>query len=927
MMQFKANPTQQDSRRPTDAGQTARRTRPASVGRRLLTLRFILPLAIGILAVLVTAGGVSAQPEPPQPGDTLAPVVQRLLDDDLLTEAQRRELMIFHGQWEELAELSPIEAIRIGLLKHDFKTELDDPDNPFPNAINRAEDRLSELVYLAAAGYRLAGQPDDTNNLILDFDLEVTTPSNRFLLASAYEDLGQYQQAIAMLLPVRERVQANRASLTTAADLTAAAEAVLMLARLEGRPAADFHLANELLSQAHEEVDPLYWPAYVAEARLLFEHGNPSQAIEAVSQALALNPRSSDAWYLLGTMMTRFFNFDAANRALEKLYDISPHHPLGDALAVQIALRQKDVPAARLAVDRGLERYPEHRLLLALDAATHAMGYDEGATADAMADFDMLAPGNPLGVFHVGRALADARQYAMAEPYLAEAIRRQPGWSQPQLELGQLYMQWGDLERAAAQLQAAASLDPFHKDITNTLQLAQEMLGYATIETDRFIIRYRAGIDEVLARDMGRRLGEMADLFTERFGHTPEAKTQIDLMPDDEHFAVRVTGMPDIWTIAACTGDVIAMTPPRAGPKRAFGTFDWLNVMRHEYTHTVNLGQTHNRVPHWFTEGCAVNMETTGRRWSQYQLLAECYNNDKLFAFDELNWGFIRPTEDYHRSLAYAQSAWMMEYIEEAFGWDQAVALLAHFGEGAGDREAMREVFGMPVDDLMAGFLEWAGTQVEAWGMSDYGNPAAAEPRLAQLLEWLSVRELDDPELAALIDAYRERPDVLRAVAARAVNGEDTAAALAALNAYRDARPADPWTHRQLTRLAIMDGRAEDAIASMAYLDKVEGDAPEYAVELARVYRVSGDFEKALYFAERAVLREPYNPTFREQAATAAIQAGGWELGAFHIESLALLEPGRSIHQKRLSAVYRRLGRDEDAAAAQERADALELLE
>ena len=921
MMQFKANPTQQDSRRPTDAGQTARRTRPASVGRRLLTLRFILPLAIGILAVLVTAGGVSAQPEPPQPGDELAPAVQRMLDDDLLTDTQRRELMIFHGQWEELGELSPQEDLWLAVLQYragDSNRE-------------RVEQRMSELEWFGGPDiYRIFKLRHQAG--ITDF---ASGPEDRFpprlpvsvvLHARSFIDTGRYNVATRLLEPLRERARTEPDKLFHAESFTAAAEAVVMLARLEGRPAADFHLANQLLSRARE-TDPLYWPAYVAEARLLFEHGNPSQAIEAVSQALALNPKSSDAWYLLGTMMTRFFNFDAANRALEKLYDINPHHPLGDALAVQIALRQKDVPAARLAVDRGLERYPEHRLLLALDAATHAMGYDNDATADALANFDTLAPGNPLGLFHVGRALADARQYALAEPFLAEAIRRQPGWSQPQLELGQLYMQWGDLERAAAQLQTAATLDPFHKDITNTLQLAQEMLGYATIETDRFTIRYRAGIDEVLARDMARRLGEMADLFAERFGHTPEAKTQVDLMPDDEHFAVRVTGMPDIWTIAACTGDVIAMTPPRAGPKRAFGTFDWLNVMRHEYTHTVNLGQTHNRVPHWFTEGCAVNMETTGRRWSQYQLLAECYNNDKLFAFDELNWGFIRPTEDYHRSLAYAQSAWMMEYIEEVFGWDQAVALLAHFGEGAGDHEAMLEVFGMPVDDLMAGFLEWAGTQVEAWGMSDYGNPAAAEPRLAQLLEWLSVRELDDPELAALLDAYRERPDVLRAVAARAVNGEDTGAALAALNAYRDARPADPWTHRQLTRLAIMDGRAEDAIASMAYLDKVEGDAPEYAVELARVYRVSGDFEKALYFAERAVLREPYNPTFREQAATAAIQAGGWELGAFHIEALALLEPGRSIHQKRLSAVYRRLGRDEDAAAAQERADSLELLE
>ena len=699
-----------------------------------------------------------------------------------------------------------------------------------------------------------------------------------------------------------------------------------MLARLEGRPAADFHLANQLLSQAHEQADPLYWPAYVAEARLLSEHGNPSQAIEALVQALALNPNSSEAWHLFGSLMTRFFNFEAANHAAQKLYDINPRHPLGDALSVQIALRQDDNAAARATLGPALARYPGLRLLRALDAATYALAYDEDRTAEALQRFDATAPGNPMARFHCGRALADARQYALAEPHLQEAIARQPGWSLPQLELGQLYMQWGRLDHAAQQLQQAAAIDPFHKDIANSLRLAQEMLGYETIQTDRFVIRYRGGVDQVLARDMARQIESMADRFTERFRSTPTAKTQIDLMPDDEHFAVRVTGMPDIWTIAACTGDVIAMTPPRPGPKRAFGTFDWLNVMRHEYTHTVNLGQTANRVPHWFTEGCAVNMETTGRRWSQYQLLAECYNNDKLFAFDDLNWGFIRPTEDYHRPLAYAQSAWMIQYIEQVLGWDHALALLAQFAAGAGDREAMVAVFEMPVEQFMAGFLEWAGREVDAWGMSEYGQ-TVDDPALAKLLAALSSPDLNAPELTGPLAAYADHPEVLRGLAQRALNSGDDQAAAAALTAYRDARPADPWAHRELTRLAILSGRSDEALASLIYLDRVEGDATEYALELARVYQASGDTAQALHYTQQAVQREPYNATFRERAATAALQADDWELAAFHIEALSLLEPGRSIHQKRLAVVYRRLGREADATAATERAQALERLE
>ena len=476
-----------------------------AAGKRwFLRLLLIVTFAVGIPS--------RAQPAPPQPGDQLAPIVQRMLDDDLLTDEQRRDAMIFHGQWEGLGELTPREQLQIRTLQWRVNPADDAPiEEGILIAFIAIEDgpNVEDLLLVSTAS-RNGGVPDETVAIPIDFDIDATSARWRLNTARAYEDLGQYGQATAALMPIREQVQTDRDSLTSATDLTAAAEAILMLARLEGRPAADFHLANELLSQAHEEADPLYWPAYVAEARLLFEHGNPAQAIEAVSQALALNTNASEAWYLLGSMMTRYFNFDDANRAAEKLYAINPHHPLGDALTAQIALRQKDIPAARVAVDKGLERYPEMRLLLALNAATHAMTFDDEATAASLTGFDELAPGNPLAQFHVGRALADARQYALAEPYLQEAITRQPGWAQPQLELGQLYMQWGLLDKAAAQLQRAGALDPFHKDITNSLSLAQEMLGYETIETERFIVRYKPGIDEVLARDMARLLDRWA---------------------------------------------------------------------------------------------------------------------------------------------------------------------------------------------------------------------------------------------------------------------------------------------------------------------------------------------------------------------------------------------------------------------------------
>lgn len=882
----------------------------------------VLLAGLAILIALAACLPVKAQQDPLKV--ELSPLVKRLLDDDLLSKEQRREIKIFHGQWDGFEDLSPRESLQLAVLQYRV-------DEKTIEALDRAiaaqpEGKFGEpdLHLLAKAAY-LAGRPQEAIELFGDMDVQFTGPE-KLRIARVCEDLGQYEQAIGLLKSIREIAQKDIDALKTAEDLTAAAQAVVMLARLEGRPAADFHLANQLLSKAHEEVDPLYWPAYLAEAELLWSKGNPRQALEAAGQALSLNPKSSEAWYLIGSMRTRFFDFESGSKAVSQLHKINAEHPLADALAVQIALRQKDVATAREAIGPALKRYPKHRKLLALSAAIDALAYDDKAKQAGLAAFETLAPDNPQAQFEVGQTYADARQYALAEPHLKEAIKRMPGWAEPQLALGELYMQWGKLDAAAAQLQTASSLDPFHKAITNQLLLSQEMLSYETIETDQIIVRYLPGIDEVLARDVALHMGEMAEAFIKRFGHDPPALTQVDLMPDDQHFAVRITGMPDIWTIAACTGDVIAMTPPRPGPKRAYGVYNWLNVMGHEYAHVVNLSQTNNRVPHWFTEGCAVQMETTGRLWTQYTLLARCYNTDKLFKYDEINWGFIRPTEDYHRSLAYAQSAWIMQYIEETHGWDKALAMLNHYNDGLGEHETIRKVFGKEPDAFMKDFLTWAGTQVKAWGMSTYGK-TPADPTLVKLLTAEDPAQVDVVALETAVKQYPDEPGLLKLAAQVYLAKGDLDAATQWIKRYQSARPVDPWSDRELARLALSSGDSETAIAAMLALDKIEGDAPEYAVELSRVYRGRKDLDKALHFAERALLREPYNAIFREAAATIAVQKKDMERAAFHVESLELLEPERSIHPRRLAVIYKRLGKNELAEAAKERGAKLKLLE
>ncbi|MFN9908638.1 MAG: peptidase MA family metallohydrolase, partial [bacterium] len=168
-----------------------------------------------------------------------------------------------------------------------------------------------------------------------------------------------------------------------------------------------------------------------------------------------------------------------------------------------------------------------------------------------------------------------------------------------------------------------------------------------------------------------------------RFGHEPAEKTTIELLPDHEFFAVRITGMPGIHTMAASTGPVIAMEVPRRGnPRKHLGTFDWLEVLRHEYAHTVTLSQTENRIPHWLTEALAVSVETKPRTYETCMQLAQALRTDKLFPLDRIKWAFVRPESPNDRPLAYAQGRWMVEFLEATWGSEVVPRLLERYRQG-----------------------------------------------------------------------------------------------------------------------------------------------------------------------------------------------------------------------------------------------------
>lgn len=859
----------------------------------------------------------------------VAPAVKRLLEEPYLKDAERRALRVRHGVWtaEDVSVENDVESAALAALT---VGALDAPclQDEKVSAATRARGEIARGEYAKAIA-RLTPLCEDPKALSL---LAIR------LRAEAMAAMGKVVEADASL----ERLVTRMGELTVAeslADADEVAEGVrgLMLrAKWRGVPAgaADYKAMLAILKRARETVDKLNWNVAVAEAEVLADKDNYGDAAAALASALALNPRLGDAWAALGRLSVNGFDIDRAEQIAARLdenLDAAPKggggeaggatsSVLGASVLARARLRQKDPGAAAALIDPIVAKYPGNVELAALRAGIAAATYDFADVDARLKALDAMCPGSALGLYEVGNVLAEERQYADAARYLEEAAKRAPFWSAPVVELGLLEVQSGRNEQALKALERAAQLDPFNVRIQNSLKLISDLRAFATVESEHFIVRYRPGVDEVLAKEMPAVLERIHARVTGDapggIRHEPAGKTVIELMPDHHWFSVRITGMPKLHTIAAATGPLVAMEAPRSGPGHLVGPYDWPRVVQHEYTHTVTLSRTKNRLPHWFTEAAAVYLEDAPRDWATVQLLARTAEADELFTLDQINLAFVRPKKPTDRQLAYAQGHWMYEYIVERFGPEAPLKLMDAYAVGTKEEQAYSTLLGLSREQFLKDFEVWAQAQLVAWGMElPAGTPSVDEllVRHNTLVTSQGGEAADEPT-PAMFDAWAvefpKHPDVLRAILAvklQASGDMVTEELVPWLERYAEVRPPDPMPHKLLAKY-YLDGKGagkDAAIPHLRFLDRREQHSSSYAMELARLLFAKGEAAEAGVMAARAASVSPYDASVREFAAAMALQRKDLDEAERHVRALVTLEPDREIHAKRLEALLK----------------------
>jgi Flp pilus assembly protein TadD len=587
-----------------------------------------------------------------------------------------------------------------------------------------------------------------------------------------------------------------------------------------------------LFVKSFDEIDREYWPARLAAAEYLLSHDQTDDAVKQLKEVLSANPGSIEGLQLMGRVALQQFNFDNADRAIALIRQVNKESLDADLLDARNLMQERRPQDAEPAVNRALSRQPKNVEALGLLAAVYALELKEDKVNDTLKQVEAIDPANASAYVEVAEQLDAMRQYPRAMAKYRVAIERAPWWTAARNGLGLLYTQSGDEDDARKVLEEAHQLDPFNLRTTNYLQLLDKMDRFARKESDHFVVIYDADTDPVIPEYFLDYLESVQSQVCSTFHFTPAVKTYIEVFPTHEAFSVRTTGSTWLPTVGASTGRVIALVAPRTG-KTTMGTYNWARVLRHEYTHTVTLGATDNRIAHWFTEGLAVWEEQSPVPWDWVPMLYQAVSKKQFFPLDQLTWAFVRPKRPIDRQLAYAESFWICQYVEETYGHEAILKMLDLMKDADRQEDVFPKVTGKTIPQFMDEFQVWAEKQVAKWGYDDDSN---------------------------------KKYDGLRNQGEDLIQSRQYAEAAKVWEDIARLRPADSLPHQRLAGLYLAKGARDEqkAAEQLEILSKVELKDNRYAKRLSRLYRDMKDWDKAAKWSLDAVYIDPYDISAHE---------------------------------------------------------------
>jgi tetratricopeptide (TPR) repeat protein len=632
------------------------------------------------------------------------------------------------------------------------------------------------------------------------------------------------------------------------------------------------------------------WQAHYLKGALFLEKYNRAGAAKAFTSALKINPRAAEVLAARGAASLERFEMKDAEEAAEEALKINPRLVEALCLRADIALAGGDTAEALKLLDQARAVNPRDESTLGRVAACLYLQHKD---ADLKALADEVLKRNPkAGVFYheLAEELDQRKRYDDAEKYFRLSVKLRPKLVGARNSLGMLYMRLGREEEARHILDKAFEDDPFNVRVFNTLQVLDHLKSYTTIKTPHFTVRYDADNDQVLAAFLAKYLEDTYKEFGDAYQYRPAGSFLIEVFNKHEMFSGRVVALPDLHTIGASTGRMVAMVSPRDKSGVIAKPFNWNRVLRHELTHVFNLEQTHFQVPHWLTEGLAVHSEKMALPPAWIHLLRQRVTSGELLNLDNIHLGFIRPKSPDEWNLAYLQSYLYVEYLKEAFGQKAVAGLLAAYRDGLDTAAALEMVCKVSKEAFEKGYRAHLQDRVK----NLTGRPAVKRQSF-EALKAAHAKDPDDADVAAqlaehyLLLGNRSQARSLADAALARQKGHPLAsyvkarllkasgeggAALPLLEAALDKKAPELKVVRLLGQLQFEAKKFKEAAATFELGQRVEPYESTWLKLLAKCYVQAGATDKLIEALKRLVPTDADDLGTRRELAGLLLKAG-----------------------------------------------------
>lgn len=439
----------------------------------------------------------------------------------------------------------------------------------------------------------------------------------------------------------------------------------------------DYALASRTFQEGLKtfEDDPDFWFGLAAS----FIDGDRAKLVEYASHALELNPNHVPTRLLLAEHLIDNEDYAGAQRELARVRAVNPSHPRALALLAVITHLQND----QIASDR-----------FRLEAL---------ATWKTNPEVDHL----------IGRKLSQKYRFTEGAAAQRRALEMDATFTPARMQLAEDLLRLGREDEGWKLANEAHDADPYDVSAYNLVTLHDQLGQFTTVTNDHFRVRMSKREASVYGDRALALLERARDRLTQKYGLTLDQPITVEIYPDPKDFAVRTFGMPGHpGYLGVCFGPVVTINSPAT--QRA----NWESVLWHEFTHVITLSLTKNKMPRWLSEGISVFEETQADpSWGRPMNVAyrQRILDGRLQPIRQMSGAFLQAKSQDDILFAYAQSALVVEFMVERYGFDSVKALLASLRRGTEINQALTETVA-PLDDLERGFVPFAQAKARALG-------------------------------------------------------------------------------------------------------------------------------------------------------------------------------------------------------------------